>query len=45
MGDIRLVREASEAIEAVLSRWTLADLAREEKDAAERKRRNVMYFI
>ena len=41
----RLVREASDAVEAVLSRWTLADLAREEKDAAERKRRNVMYFI
>ncbi len=40
-----LVREASEAVESVLSRWTLADLAREEKDAAERKRRNVMYFI
>ncbi len=40
-----LVREASEAVETVLSRWTLADLAREEKDAAERKRRNVMYFI
>ncbi len=40
-----LVREASEAVEAVLSRWTLADLAREEKDADERKRRNVMYFI
>jgi Rrf2 family protein len=41
----RLIREASEAFESVLSRWTLADLAREEKDAAERKRRNVMYFI
>jgi len=41
----RLVREASEAVDAVLSRWTLADLARDEKDAAERKRRNVMYFI
>ncbi|MGE5189074.1 MAG: RrF2 family transcriptional regulator [Gemmatimonadota bacterium] len=41
----RLVRETSEAMDAVLSRWTLADLAREEKDAAERKRRNVMYFI
>ncbi len=40
-----LVREASGAVESVLSRWTLADLAREEKDAAERKRRNVMYFI
>lgn len=41
----RIVREASEAVEEVFSRWTLADLAREEKDAAERKRRNVMYFI
>ena len=41
----RLVREASEAVESVLSRWTLADLAREEQEAAERKRRNVMYFI
>ncbi len=41
----RLVREASEAEGAVLARWTLADLAREEEDAAERKRRNVMYFI
>ncbi len=41
----RLVREASEAADAVLSRWTLADLAREEQEAAERKRRNVMYFI
>jgi hypothetical protein len=29
----------------VLSRWTLADLVREEDDAAERRRRNVMYFI
>jgi Rrf2 family protein len=41
----RLVKETSEAIESVLDRWTLADLAREEQDAAERKRRNVMYFI
>ncbi len=41
----RLVREASEAVEAVLSRWTLAELAREEKDAADRNRRNMMYFI
>ncbi|MEK6778081.1 MAG: Rrf2 family transcriptional regulator [Candidatus Deferrimicrobiota bacterium] len=41
----RLVRETSEAIESVLDRWTLADLAREEQEAAERKRRNVMYFI
>jgi Rrf2 family protein len=41
----RLVRETSGAIESVLDRWTLADLAREEQDAAERKRRTVMYFI
>ncbi len=41
----RLVREASDAVESVLSRWTLAELAREEQDAADRKRRNVMYFI
>jgi Rrf2 family protein len=41
----RLVKETSGAIEAVLDRWTLADLAREEQEAAERKRRNVMYFI
>lgn len=41
----RLVRETSDAMEAVLDRWTLADLAREEREAAERKRRNVMYFI
>lgn len=41
----RLVKEASEAIESVLDRWTLADLAREEQEAAERKRRHVMYFI
>jgi Rrf2 family protein len=41
----RLVREASEAIEAALDRWTLADLAREEQEAAERRQRNLMYFI
>jgi Rrf2 family protein len=41
----RLVRETSEAIESVLDRWTLADLAREEQESAERKRRHVMYFI
>ena len=41
----RLVREASEAVATVLSRWTLAELVREEQDAAERKRRNVLYFI
>jgi Rrf2 family protein len=41
----RLVEEASEAAAAVFSRWTLADLVREEDDAAQRRRRNVMYFI
>jgi Rrf2 family protein len=41
----RLVKEASEAIESVLDRWTLADLVREEQESAERKRRHVMYFI
>ncbi|NJD62914.1 MAG: Rrf2 family transcriptional regulator [Deltaproteobacteria bacterium] len=41
----RLVKEVSEAIESVLDRWTLADLAREEQEVAERKRRHVMYFI
>jgi Rrf2 family protein len=41
----RLVKETSEAIESVLDRWTLADLAREEQESAERKRRHVMYFI
>jgi Rrf2 family protein len=40
-----MVAEASRAAAAVLSRWTLADLAREEDEAAERRRRNVMYFI
>ena len=42
---VRLVKETSEAIEAVLDRWTLADLAREEQEAAERKQRNVIYII
>lgn len=41
----RLVAEASGAMGAVYSRWTLADLVREEDEAAERRRRNVMYFI
>jgi Rrf2 family protein len=41
----RLVNETSRAIETVLDRWTLADLARETQEAAERKRRHVMYFI
>jgi len=41
----RMVAESSRAAAAVLSRWTLTDLAREEDEAAERRRRNVMYFI
>lgn len=41
----RLVHETSEAIGEVLDRWTLADLAREEQEAEERKARNVMYHI
>lgn len=41
----RLVEEASEAAAAVFSRSTLADLVREEDDATQRHRRNVMYFI
>jgi Rrf2 family protein len=41
----RLVEEASAAAAAVFSRWTLADLVREADDAAQRRRRNVMYFI
>jgi Rrf2 family protein len=41
----RLVAEASGAMETVFSRWTLAELVREEDEAAERRRRNVMYFI
>ena len=41
----RLVRETSEAIGEVLDRWTLADLAREEQEAEERKARNVIYHI
>ena len=41
----RMVAEASRAAAAVLSRWTLTDLVRDEDEAAERRRRNVMYFI
>jgi Rrf2 family protein len=40
-----VVAEASRAAASVLSRWTLADLVREEDEAAERRRRNLMYFI
>ena len=41
----RLVEEASCAAAAVFDKWTLADLVREEDEAAERRRRDVMYFI
>lgn len=41
----RLVQEASEATREVLERWTLADLAREEQEAEERKSRSVIYHI
>ncbi len=41
----RLVEEASAAAAAVFSRSTLADLVREEDDATQRRRSNVMYFI
>ncbi len=41
----RLAAEMSGAVAAVLSRWTLADLVREEDEAASLRRRNVMYFI
>ncbi len=41
----RLTTETKEAIGSVLDRWTLADLAGEDREAAERKQRNVMYFI
>jgi len=41
----RLVQEASEATRKVLERWTLADLAREEQEAEERKARSVIYHI
>lgn len=41
----RLVRETSEAIESVHARWTLADLVVEEREAAERRQRNLTYII
>ena len=41
----RMVEEASEAAAAVFARSTLADLVREEDDATQRRRSNVMYFI
>jgi hypothetical protein len=39
------VEEASAAAAAVFARSTLADLVREEDDATQRRRSNVMYFI
>lgn len=41
----RLVQEASTATASVLERWTLADLAREDSEARERRARNVIYHI
>ena len=41
----RLFAEASGAAAAVLSRWTLQDLVREEDEAMERRRGDTMYFI
>lgn len=41
----RLVREISRAIESVLDRWTLADLAREEREEAERRQHTPTYII
>jgi Rrf2 family cysteine metabolism transcriptional repressor len=41
----RLVEETSRAAAAVLNGWTLAELVREEREALERRQRNLMYFI
>jgi len=41
----RLVEEASAAAAAVFWRSTLADLVREEDEATQRRRSNMMYFI
>ena len=41
----RLVEEASVAAAAVFWRSTLADLVREEDEATQRRRSNMMYFI
>jgi Rrf2 family protein len=41
----RLVEEASAAAAAVFSRATVADLVREEDEATQRRRSNMMYFI
>jgi Rrf2 family protein len=41
----RLVEEASAAAAAVFSRSTVADLVREEDEATQRRRSNMMYFI
>jgi hypothetical protein len=39
------VEEASAAAAAVFSRATVADLVREEDEATQRRRSNMMYFI
>jgi len=41
----RLVEEASAAAASVFSRSTVADLVREEDEATQRRRSNMMYFI
>jgi Rrf2 family protein len=41
----RLVEEASAAAAAVFSRATVSDLVREEDEATQRRRSNMMYFI
>jgi len=41
----RLVEEASAAAAAVFSHSTVADLVREEDEATQRRRSNMMYFI
>jgi len=41
----RLVEEASAAAAAVFSHATVADLVREEDEATQRRRSNMMYFI
>jgi len=41
----RLVEEASAAAAGVFSRSTIADLVREEDEATQRRRSNMMYFI
>ncbi|MBP2688421.1 MAG: hypothetical protein H6Q83_608, partial [Deltaproteobacteria bacterium] len=41
----RLVEEASAAAAAVFAHTTVADLVREEDEATQRRRSNMMYFI